>query len=292
MNLSRKQFLGFDAGTTTFEHAAVAVIPFGYEGSVSYGRGTAKGPEAIIDASGYLELYDEILAVEPYKIGICTVAPPDIPETPEAMNQMVYETTHEILGQDKFVVSIGGDHSITSGYFRALKEKYGSLSAIQIDAHADLRQSYEGSKLSHACIMSRIREMASDTLQIGIRSMSVEEAQRIRAEEIAVCTMHEFRSGGFDLAGALQRVPDPVFITFDVDVFDWSVVRSTGTPEPGGLLWDETMSLLDQIFLSKNVVGFDVVELAFDEQDRNSAFAAAKLIYKMIGFRFTNLNNS
>ncbi len=286
MELSKKQFLGTDAGTAIFEDAAVIVIPFGYEGGASYGKGTAKGPEAIIDASCYLELYDEVLEVEPYKVGICTVTPADIPETPDAMNRMVYETTKEILDKNRFIVSVGGDHSITSGYCRTLKEKYGARSVIQIDAHADLRQSYEGSKLSHACVMSRIRELTSDTLQLGIRSLSAEEAQRIQNEQIVVCTLHEFRAGGFDLTAALQRLPDPVFITFDVDVFDWSVVRSTGTPEPGGLLWDEAISLLGQIFSLKRVVGFDVVELAYDEHDRNSAFAAAKLIYKMIGFKF------
>ncbi len=286
MEISKKQFVGTDAGTAIFEDAAVIVIPFGYEGGASYGKGTAKGPEAIIDASCYLELYDEVLEVEPFRVGICTVMPPDIPETPDAMNRMVYETTREILDKNKFIVSVGGDHSITSGYCRTLQEKYGALSVIQIDAHADLRQSYEGSKLNHACVMSRIREMTSDTLQLGIRSMSAEEAQRIQNEQIVVCTLHEFRVGGFDLTVALQRLPDPVFITFDVDVFDWSVVRSTGTPEPGGLLWDEAISLLRQIFSLKRVVGFDVVELAYDEHDRNSAFAAAKLIYKMIGFKF------
>jgi len=272
MEISKKQFLGTDAGTAIFEDAAVIVLLFGYEGGASYGKGTAKGPEAIIDASCYLELYDEVLEVEPYRVGICTVTPPDIPETPDAVNRMVYEITREILDKNKFIVSVGGDHSITSGYCRTLKEKYGALSVIQIDAHADLRQSYEGSKLSHACVMSRIREMTSDTLQLN--------------EQIAVCTLHEFRARGFDLTTALQRLPDPVFITFDVDVFDWSVVRSTGTPEPGGLLWDEAISLLRQIFSLKRVVGFDVVELAYDEHDRNSAFAAAKLIYKMIGFKF------
>jgi len=286
MELSKNQFLGTDAGAVTFEDATVIVVPFGYEGGASYGKGTAKGPEAIIDASSYLELYDEVLDVEPYKVGICTVTPPGIPKTPEAMNRIVYETTGKIVDQDKFIVSIGGDHSITPGCCRALQEKQGALAVIQIDAHADLRRSYQGSKLSHACVMSRIREMTSDTLQLGIRSLSADEAQRIRNEQIAVCTMHEFRAAGFNLTTALQRLPDPVFITFDVDVFDWSVVRSTGTPEPGGMLWDEAMSILQQIFSSKRVVGFDVVELAHDEHDRNSAFAAAKLIYKMIGFKF------
>ena len=286
MQSYRKQFLGEDAGTTGFDDAFVIIVPFCYEGGVSYGRGTANGPDAIIAASSHLELYDEVLQAEPHSVGICTVKPPAIPENPEAMNQIVYGITKEILAQDKFVVAIGGDHSITPPCFRALHEKFGALSVIQIDAHADLRPSYAGSPLSHACVMSRIREQTNHTLQIGLRSFSAEEARRIKDENLAVCTMQDYRQGRFDLSSALQRLPDPVFITFDVDVFDWSVVRSTGTPEPGGLLWDEALSMLQEIFVSKEVVGFDVVELAHDEHDRNSAFAAAKLIYKMIGLKY------
>ena len=180
---------------------------------------------------------------------------------------------------------LGGDHSISPGFLRALCEEYGTLSVIQIDAHADLRDSYQGSKFSHACVMARIRELTPHTLQIGIRSMSFEEAQRVEREDLPVCTMSDFRRGKFDMDAALENLPDPVFITVDVDVFDWSVIMSTGTPEPGGFTWDEAMDLLKNIFAHKRVVGFDVVELSYSETDKNSAFAVAKLIYKMLGFK-------
>lgn len=285
MQLYSKQFLEFETESISFDSAKVVILPFPYEGGISYGAGTAKAPDAVLDASSYLELYDEVLDSEPFRMGIATVAPPHIPEEPEAMIQTLYETTRVLLDKGKFVVVIGGDHSISSGYFKAIHECYGQVSVIQLDAHADVRHIYEGSLLSHACVMSRIREISSNTLQIGIRSLSAEEAERIKNEHLAVCFMHEYRSGGFDLDAALERLPDPVFLTLDVDIFDWSVVMSTGTPEPGGLLWDEALSLLHRIFTKKDVLGFDVVELSYQEQDRNSPFAVAKLIYKMLGFK-------
>lgn len=284
MKRYKKQFLGLDAAETSFQNAKVVLLPLCYEGGVSYGRGAAQGPDAIINASCYLELYDEVLDAEPYTVGICTVEPPEIPADPHDMVQKVYETTKSILGKGKFVILIGGDHSVTPGYCRALQEKYHTLSVIQFDAHADLRRSYEGSEFSHACVMSRIREITTDTLQIGIRSLSGEEAQRVKEEDISICTMNDYRKGYFSLRSSLKQLPDPVFITFDVDVFDWSVIRSTGTPEPGGFFWHEAISLLQEIFSVKRVVGFDIVELVGDDNDRNSSFAAAKLIYKVIGF--------
>lgn len=282
----KKQFLGLNAEDSSFQNAKVVVLPFNYEGGVSYGKGTIKGPDAIIDASTYLELYDGVLDVEPYSIGISTIEPPGFPINSRDIEQSVYEATKTILDKDKFIVSIGGDHSISSGYCKALYEKYNSLSVIQIDAHADLRDSYEGSRFSHACVMSRIREITSDTLQIGIRSLSKKESQRVKDEKISMYTMNEFRKGTSNFDSSLRLLPDPVFITFDVDVLDWNVVRSTGTPEPGGFLWHEAISLLHKIFSLKKVVGFDIVELIGDSNDRNSAFAAAKLIYKMIGFKY------
>jgi agmatinase len=280
-----KPFLGPDVDHPSFDDAAFVILPVPYEGGVSFGTGTAQAPQAVLEASAYLELYDEVLDCEPYRAGIVTLESPDIPEDDEAMFSTVHTITSSLLGKDKFAVLLGGDHSLTCGFYKALRDKYGPVSVIQLDAHADLRDSYEGSKLSHACTMSRIREYTQDTLQIGIRSMSVEEAERVKAENINLCTMHDFRSGNFNLDAALATLPDPVFITCDVDVFDWSVIASTGTPEPGGLLWDEAMALLQNIFTLKNVVGFDVVELAYRENDRNSPFAVAKLIYKMIGFK-------
>jgi len=291
MKLNKKQFLGPPAEITDFKKAKVVVVPFPYEGGISYGAGTGKAPEAVIDASYFVEFYDEVLDCEPMQVGISTIEAPVMPDTPEKMIETLQKTTGDLLKQDKFVVVIGGDHSISSGFFQALVEKYGSLSVIQLDAHADLRDSYEGSPLSHACVMSRIREHTSDTLQIGIRSISKEEMERVRSEEIALYTMHDMRFGDFDLDEVLSELPDPVFITLDVDVFDWSVIRSTGTPEPGGFLWDEALDILQQIFENKEVVGFDVVELSHNESDPNSPFAIAKLIYKMIGFKYHAILN-
>jgi len=285
LNLYFKQFLDLDREFTEFAGSAVAILPFPYEGGVSYGKGTGQAPDAILDASAYLELYDEVQDAEFYRMGISTVKPPEISANPEKMITQVFGSTSSLLDAGKFVVVIGGDHSISSGYFKALKSKYCKLSCIQIDAHADLRDKYEGSHLSHASVMARIREMTDDTLQIGIRSMSVEEAERVKSGQIQLCTMYDYRKGVFDIDTALDNLVDPVFITFDVDAFDWSVISSTGTPEPGGFLWNEAMELLYKIFSKKNVVGFDVVELSFKRGDNNSPFAAAKLIYKMLGFK-------
>ncbi len=280
-----KQFLGLDSRFADHEKASIAILPFPYDGGVSYGVGTAKAPDSVIEASHYLELYDEALKTEPYRAGIVTASQPAIPTDHEAMSATVYKETQTLIKKKKFVVLLGGDHSISSGFFKALREEYGTLSAIQIDAHADLRDSYQGSKLSHACVMARIRELTPHTLQIGIRSMSSEEAVRIEREDLSVCTMYDFRHGNFDMDAAIENLPDPVFITVDVDAFDWSVIMSTGTPEPGGFSWDEAMDLLKNIFAHKQVVGFDVVELSYSESDKNSAFAVAKLIYKMLGFK-------
>ena len=283
--MNAKQFLDPPALYADFKNAAVVILPIPYEGGISYGTGTAGGPEAAIEASKHLEFYDEVLKAEPYRMGICTVRPPEIFRDAEKMQQAVYKATTSLIAQNKYVVMLGGDHSLSLGSFKALREFTGQLSVIQLDAHSDLRDRYEGSPFSHACIMSRIREFTADTLQIGIRSMSLEEARRVESQNLALCTISDLRSGEFDIHAAVDALPDPVYLSVDVDVFDWSVIRSTGTPEPGGLLWDEALVLLQRIFTRKNVIGFDVVELSADPGDRNSAFAVAKLIYKMLGFK-------
>ena len=286
MRLYKKQFLGIEGEFTDLEKSAVAILPFPYEGGVSYGKGTAHAPDAVIDASHYLELYDEVLDAEPYRVGISTIETPDTGKTNQEMIYSIYSNTHDLIEDDKFVIVIGGDHSISNGFFKALKEKHPDSGVIQLDAHADLRDTYEDSPLNHACVMSRIREMTQDTLQIGTRSMSVEEAERVKGENIPLCTMDSLRKGSFDIDGALDKLPEDVFVTVDVDCFDWSVIRSTGTPEPGGFLWDEALNLLNKIFQKKNVVGFDIVELSYSPDDNNSPFAVAKLIYKMLGFKY------
>ncbi|HNW61025.1 MAG TPA: agmatinase [bacterium] len=285
MTLNDHPFLAPEPEFAAYDTAAVAILPFPYEGGVSYGHGTAAAPQAILEASAYVEFYDEVLKAEPYRMGIATVAAPQIPRQPEEMIRTLYETTRALLVDGKFVVVLGGDHSISSGYFKSLLEKHGRLSCIQLDAHSDLREEYEGSRLSHASVMARIREMTPHALQLGIRAQCIEEAQAIAANHWPVCTMHDFRKGVFDVDAAIAALPDPVFITVDVDAFDLSVIHSTGTPEPGGFAWDEALDLLNRIFMRKKVVGFDLVELAYDENDRNSAFCTARLAYKMLGFK-------
>jgi agmatinase len=222
---------------------------------------------------------------EACRMGITTVAPPALPSDPEVAQDVLYRFVRELLDTGKLLVMLGGDHSISTALVKALHERKSPLSVIQLDAHADLRETYEETPHSHACVMSRIREITPHTLHIGIRSLSFEEALKAEREGIRLCTMKDFRKGACDIKGALARLPDPVYLTMDVDVFDWSVVRSTGTPEPGGFGWDEALELLEAIFSLKDVVGLDVVELSRDPHDVNSAFAAAKLIYKMLGLK-------
>lgn len=282
--MNQRQFLGAAKAPASIEEASVVIIPIPYEGGVSWGRGTVNAPEAVFEASEYLELYDEELRVEPNKIGIITVEAMVLPQQHEEMTRAVYRAVKTVLVQNKFPVSIGGDHSVTAGCFQAFREKYGDVSVIQFDAHTDLRDSYEGSKLSHACVMARLQEMTPNILQLGIRSISKGEAEA--SDLSAIGFMRRIRDKTFDWEERIMQLPDPVYITFDADVFDWGVIRSTGTPEPGGMNWDEAMDILRVIFKNREVAGFDVVELIGDDDDRNSAFAIAKLIYKMIGMKF------
>ena len=270
---------------TRHETSAVVILPVPYEGGVSSGKGTAGAPAAVIEASRFLELYDETLDAEPHRVGIFTAAPLDIPFQGGSVTGEVRPAVDGIIRSGRFPVLLGGDHSITPGAVEAAAGHYPSLGVVQLDAHADLRPEYEGSRHSHACVMARVREITAGTLQVGIRSMSVEEARLASAEGLALCTMSRFRSGRFDRVSALAALPRDVYVTVDVDVFDWSVVASTGTPEPGGMLWDEALDFLGLIFSTRNVVGFDVVELSGSENDRNSSFAVAKLVYRMVGLK-------
>ncbi len=283
-----RPFLDPDPEYAALDTAGVVILPIPYEGGVSYGTGSAAAPAAVIAASHQLEFYDEVLKAEPFRMGIATMLPPRLPADPAEVQEVVYRSASDPLELGKFVVMIGGDHSVSGPFARALKSVHGTFSVIQLDAHADLRDTYDNSRFSHASVMARIREVTPHTLQVGIRSMSREEAQRVERETLALCTMSAYRKGTFDIDAALAELPEPVFLTIDVDAFDWSVIRSTGTPEPGGFTWDEALHLLEKIFNRKNVVAFDVVELAAAPYDLNSPFAVAKLIYKMLGFKLAD----
>jgi agmatinase len=267
----------------SFEAARAVVLPVPYEGTVCYGKGTGQGPAALCAASGFMEDYDEVLGLCPCEVGIHTLPPLTLSEKPENVARAVQQEVSRILDAGKFPLVIGGEHSISVGVFRALNQKYPGVGVVQFDAHTDLRQSYQGSAWSHACVMARIREDARDVLQLGIRSTSAEEVLSVRESGIgdSIGFMHQIRSGFFDWRKRIDSLPTRVFVTFDLDAFDLSVIRATGTPEPGGLTWTEADEILAYIFAHKEVVGCDVMELCGDSVP--CAYSAARLVYRMIG---------
>ncbi len=281
-------FLGLDSVYTEYASSRVTVVPVPFEQTTSYMQGTRRGPEAIIDASGYVELYDEELDKEIYTVGIHTMPPLLFDAHIEDDFRMITDQFRELLDAGKFVVALGGEHSISYPVFRAFQGRYKKLSVVQLDAHADLRDEYEESKYSHACVMRRIREHTDRVEQVGIRSLSVEEARLIQKHQWRVTYAHHIRQNGFPQELA-DRLEEHVFITIDLDYFDPSIIPSTGTPEPGGFYWQETLEFLRQIFRKRNVVGFDVVELSPIKGLAHPDFMAARLVYKLLGYKFAEI---
>jgi len=290
MKLHATPFLA-DSDSVSLEAADVVLLPIPYEGGVSYGAGAGCGPDAILQASAQVESYNAMLRQDARHLGIATVAAPaaDALKSPDAMDVAVYAAARELVNAGKFVVALGGDHSVSPACVRAQAERHNGFGVIQFDAHADLRPAYAGSPLSHACAMARIRETTPHTLQLGVRSLCQEEATIIQREHLDVFSVQQLRLDPEGARRCLETLPEQVYITIDVDVFDWSVVWSTGTPEPGGMLWYETTELLAEIFRTKSVIGVDVVELAPRAGDLNSPFAVAKLVYHIIGLRALNV---
>ncbi|MEJ2055268.1 MAG: agmatinase, partial [Calditrichaceae bacterium] len=263
------------------EHSFFEIVPVPYEKTTSYGKGTSKGPKAIIEASAYVELYDEQYRLEAYKKGIVTNKPFDVTGTTEVVFKRLTQEFTRILKSNKFPIGLGGEHSITFPIYRAFNAYYNNLSVLHFDAHSDLRESYEGSIYSHASVMNRIAGLNTSITQIGVRSQCIEEAEFIEENEINTFYAHTVRRNGLNLS-LLNGLQKNVYITFDLDFFDPSIMPSTGTPEPGGFQWAETIEFLYEVFKHKNVVGFDVVELAPQKTLPHPDFLAAKLVYKMM----------
>ncbi len=278
-------FLGIEEKYSAYETAQTVILPLPYEQTTSYMPGAAKGPQAIVDASAYVELYDEELDVEAYLTGIHTLKAPAFLGEAEADFQKISDTCSKLLQDGKFVVSLGGEHSVSFPLVRAFNEQFPGLSVLQLDAHSDLRDSYEGSIYSHASVMRRIFELNRNIVQVGIRSQCKEEADFIRQKEIHTFYVHQIHKTGF-APSILEALTENVYITIDVDFFDPSIMPATGTPEPGGFLWNETLFFLKEIFKIKNVVGMDVVELSPQKGLVHPDFLAARLIYKLLGYKF------
>jgi agmatinase len=268
-----------------YETSRVVVLPVPFERTTSYGKGTSAGPAAIIRASQSLELYDEELGAEPYRMGIATLAPflPEAYDMAEAMAELQQEArTH--LEQGKFLVTLGGEHSITQAPVRATREVHGEIGVVQFDAHSDLREEFEGTPYSHASVMKRIVDDGIPLLAVGIRSLSTPESKLIRERNLPVIWGHDLDRAEELFPQMLADLPDRIYLTFDIDYFDPSLVPATGTPEPGGGLWYPTLRLLRRLFREKDVVAMDVVELAPVGGLPASDFLTAKLIYKCLGY--------
>jgi agmatinase len=284
-------FLGLEE-RAGWDEAGVVILPIPYESTVSYQAGTKWGPAAIIQASRFIELYDQELDAEPgAEIGVCTLPAVHLtsagPEAAIGQLREVMDTVLEAAG-DRLVIGLGGEHSITSAPVLAhaarLKREGRRLSVLQFDAHSDLRLEYEGSPYSHAAVMSRCMDEV-DITAVGIRALTREERQLIRERDsITTIFAEEMWEDHGWVDRAMESLGEDVFITFDVDYFDPSLVPATGTPEPGGPAWYPTLKLLRRVFNERNVVGADVVELAPMGGNAAPDFAVAKLVYKMVGY--------
>lgn len=274
---------GLDAGFTPLEQAKVVVLPVPYDETSTWGKGADKGPDAIIEASANMELYDIETDSEVYKTGIFTAPAVTEKSSPEKMVNAVHRETANYLKQGKFVVGLGGEHSVTTGFVRAHAEVYKNMSVLQLDAHTDLRPEYEGSPYNHACVMSRVAELCP-IVQVGIRSMDTVEKPFLVKNKLFLAEDIHSRNNWYQ--EVVDQLTENVFITVDLDVFDPSIMPSTGTPEPGGMLWYETIKLLKLVSQQRNIIGFDVVELAPTEYDKAPDFLAAKLVYKLLSYRF------
>ncbi len=277
-------FLGFQ---TPFEEAEFIIQPFPYEYTTTFGKGTGNGPEKVLEVSDYLEMYDEESGTEPYLRGIRTATPIELPEIKEEKDvEEAGRLFQKYFENKKKLLTIGGEHTITYPIFKEALKYYPKTGVLHLDAHGDLRDEYEGSRYNHACVMRRVADTGVKMVSAGIRAISAEEMQFINSnsDRIKLFLAHHIYDNTGWLEKALSFLPDEVYLTIDVDVFDSSVIRATGTPEPGGLSWYYILKLLKNIFLRKNVIAVDIVEICPDPPYEVSTYSVAKLIYKIISY--------
>jgi agmatinase len=273
---------------SSFDTAQVLVLPVAYEGTVSFGTGTGAGAMAIVDASRNMELYEEETDAEVYKIGIHTLDEFAPRKTPEAMMNELYEHSKELLESEKFLCMLGGEHSLSAPLIRAHAEKFHNLSVLQIDAHADLRDEYDGTPHSHASIMARVvKDLRIPSVQVGIRSISADEVRLLSNGLPTKIFWAKDIVGRTDwIDKAIDNLTENVYLTIDIDGLDPSLVPTTGTPEPGGLGWYEVLYLIRKLAEKRRVVGMDLVEFSKTDNSDAPAFLCAKLVYKSLAYIF------
>ena len=261
----------------------IALLPVPYDGTSTWVKGADKGPEAILRASANLELYDIETDSQVYLNGIFTEEAVSTDRSPADMVDAVRQKVREHLADGRLAVVIGGEHSVSIGAVQAHAQRYPGMSVLQLDAHCDLRDEYEGSTYNHACVMARVRERCP-IVQVGIRSMDISEKSALDEDRVFFAEDIHDRSGWID--EVVARLTEQVYVTIDLDVFNQSIMPSTGTPEPGGLLWYDVLALMGKVCRRRTVVGFDVVEMCPVETNWAPEFLAAKLIYKILSYRF------
>lgn len=279
-----KVFYGdFPIENSLYENSEIVLIPVPYDGTSTWVKGADKGPQAIIDASDSIETWDIETQSEVYLRGIHTDSAVLEKSSPEAMFKAVYQRVNKRLSDEKFIGILGGEHSVSCGSIKAHAEKYADLSVLQIDAHADLREEYHGSKFNHACVMRRAQEWCS-LVQVGIRSVCKEEIEFI--DNDAIFYAHQLWQNNDWIDSVIAKLSSNVYLTIDLDGLDPSILPSTGTPEPGGLSWWQLLTLIDRLTKAKKLVGFDVVELCPNPAEKSSDLLAAKLVYKILSMKY------
>lgn len=277
-------FLGLDERFSSYERARFAVLPIPYDATTSYAGGTREGPRAVIGASQQVELYDEDLGREPYKAGITTLpqVEPDV-AGPEQTVAAIEKVARRVVKDGKFLFGLGGEHSISTGLVRAVRAKYRDLCVLQIDAHADLRDEYQGSPFSHAAVMRRIHDLQTPAVAVGIRNYSLEEAKFIKATGKPIFPARICRQAATWINEVVALLGAHVYVTIDIDGFDPAYAPGTGTPEPGGLDWYQVTDLLAAVARARTIVAADLVEVRPIPPNNVTEFLAAKLMYRLIG---------
>ncbi len=277
-------FLGLPAKLADYATARFAVLPIPYDATTSYNAGTRNGPRAIITASQQVETYDETLGRDATSAGIATLDPiePDA-RGAEQMHERIHKAARSVIRDGKFLIGLGGEHGVTSALVRAVRSKHKKLSVLQIDAHADLRDTYHGSPFSHACVMRRIHDMGVPAVTVGIRNYSAEEARFIRKHDKPIYSARHCRDSADWVGEVVGTLTDEVYVTIDIDSFDPAYAPGTGTPEPGGLDWYQVTDLLAAVARSRTIVAADCVEVRPLPDSPVTEFLAAKLIYRLIG---------
>jgi len=286
--MKQKTFAGIEQKYADREQAKIYLQSIPYDGTSTWGKGADKGFDAFMEAAENMELYDIETDLEVYKEGIYLLDESPTFKSPEEMFEYTYQQAKSLLPENKFLTFFGGEHSISIGLIKAHYEHFDDLTVLQIDAHADLRPDYEGTKYNHACALYDASKNAN-LVQVGIRSMDVSEKEHMNYKKVFFADEIDYRNVWDE--EAIELMTDNVYITLDLDAFDPSILPATGTPEPGGLDWYTVINFLGRVFEERNVVGFDIVELAPIAGHRASEFLAAKLYYKMLSYKFSKQAN-